>query len=79
MDELEDVIVEARRAMDGAAGVAQANVGGVARAGQGPSARIPGDNPPEGEESVRRGRGGDGDGGDRRGSSSRFPKRGFPR
>ena len=79
MGELEGVIAEARRAINGAAGVAQANIGGVARAGQGPCARIPGDNPPEGEKSVRRGRGGDGDGGDRQGSSSRFPKRGFPR
>ena len=79
MDELEDVIAEARRAINGAAGVARASTGSLARAGPGPSARTPGGNPPEGETSARRGRGGGGDGGDRQGSSSRFPKRGFPR
>ena len=79
MGELEDVIAEARRAINGAAGVAQADKGSLARAGPGPSARTPGGNPPEGETSARRGRGGGGDGGDRQGSSSRFPKRGFPR
>ena len=79
MGELEDVIAEARRAINGAAGVAQASKGSLARAGPGPSARTPGGNPPEGETSARRGRGGGGDGGDRQGSSSRFPKRGFPR
>jgi hypothetical protein len=81
MDELlEDVIAEARRGINGAAGVTQAAAGGAARAGQGASVRTPGGNPPEGETSVRRRAETDGGvGGDRQGPSSRLPKMCWPR
>ena len=83
LDDLEDVIAEARRMLNQTAGVSRAR-GGTTRGK--PPGEIPGGEcPPDG---VRTGRGESADGGSRggdssgaaeNGSSSRFPRRGYAR